>query len=86
MAAIDKVAITAKKHQGDCKGLADAVSTLAESIRATAPVRSDLDESDAAIDRRQTAHALSMVLSASKGCDTAAFDPLTEQLTEPTPR
>lgn len=82
MEAIGKVAITAKKHQGDCKGLSEAVAALARDVRATASVRADLDEADAAIDRRQMAKALSMVLSASKGCETAAFDPLTDQLSE----
>ena len=82
MAVLSKVAVTAKKHQGDCKGLADAIPALADSIRTTASLRADLDASDGAIEHGQMAQALAIVLSAGRGCETAGLDPLTDQLSD----
>ncbi|MBL9018094.1 MAG: hypothetical protein JNL83_28165 [Myxococcales bacterium] len=82
MAVLSKVTIAAKKNQGDCAALASAAVALGNDMRATAGVRADLDAADAAIEKRQLDQALAMVLKAARGCETAALDPLTDQLSD----
>jgi hypothetical protein len=81
-AALTRVAVIARKYQGDCAALSSAAVTLGNELRATAEVRIELDPADAAAEQRQMEQVLAIVLKAGGGCEPAALEPITAQLSD----
>ena len=80
-AVFSKVAVTAKKNQGNCVKLAEAAAALGDEVRGVAALRGDLTREDAETDLSGSNRALQAWLELSVDCkDASKLEPVTNAL------